>query len=41
MSAAAVSIGVGTALLVGGVIGVFPVFPALKTNLVEGMREAA
>ena len=37
----AIAIGVGTALLVGGVIGVFPVLPALKTNLAEGVREAA
>jgi putative ABC transport system permease protein len=38
---AALAIGVGTALLVGGVFGTFPVIPALRANLAEGMREAA
>lgn len=37
---AAVGIGVGAALLVGGVFGVFPVIPALRTNIADGMREA-
>ena len=36
----AIGIGVGAALLVGGVFGVFPVIPALRTNIAEGMREA-
>jgi ABC-type antimicrobial peptide transport system permease subunit len=36
----AAAIGVGAALLVGGVFGVFPVIPALRTNIAEGMREA-
>ncbi len=35
----AVGIGVASALLVGGVFGVFPVLPALKANIAEGMRE--
>jgi putative ABC transport system permease protein len=39
---AAMAIGVAAALLVGGVFGMFPVIPALKANVVEGMmREAA
>ena len=37
---AAVGAGVLAALGVGGVLGVFPVFTALKTNIAEGMREA-
>jgi putative ABC transport system permease protein len=36
----AVGIGVASALLVGGVFGVFPVLPALRANIAEGMREA-
>lgn len=36
----AIGIGVGAALLVGGVFGVFPVIPALRTNISDGMREA-
>ncbi len=35
----AVGIGIGSALLVGGVFGVFPVIPALRANIAEGMRE--
>jgi len=35
----AVAVGVVSALVVGGVLGVFPVFSALKTNIAEGMRE--
>jgi putative ABC transport system permease protein len=36
----AVGIGVASALIVGGVFGVFPVLPALRANIAEGMREA-
>jgi putative ABC transport system permease protein len=36
----AAGIGVGAALLVGGVFGVFPVVPALRTSIAEGIREA-
>jgi putative ABC transport system permease protein len=36
----AAGIGVGAALVVGGVFGVFPVIPALRTAISEGMREA-
>jgi putative ABC transport system permease protein len=36
----AVAIGVSSALLVGGVFGVFPVIPALRANIAESMREA-
>ncbi len=36
----AVAVGVLSALLVGGVFGTFPVLPALKANIAEGMREA-
>ena len=32
-------IGVASALVVGGVFGVFPVIPALHANIAEGMRE--
>jgi putative ABC transport system permease protein len=32
-------IGVASALVVGGVFGVFPVIPALRANIAEGMRE--
>jgi putative ABC transport system permease protein len=35
----AVGTGVASALLVGGVFGVFPVIPALHANIAEGMRE--
>jgi putative ABC transport system permease protein len=35
----AVLIGVASAIIVGGVFGTFPVLPALKTNIAEGMRE--
>jgi putative ABC transport system permease protein len=35
----AVGIGVASALLVGGVFGVFPVIPALRTGIAEGMRD--
>lgn len=38
---AALAVGVGTALLVGGVFGMLPVIPALRATVVEGMREAA
>lgn len=34
-----VAISVGAALVVGGVFGIFPVLPALNTNIAEGMRE--
>jgi putative ABC transport system permease protein len=37
---AAVAVGVASALLVGGVFGVFPVIPALRANIAESMREA-
>jgi len=40
ITAWAAGIGVGAALLVGGVFGVFPVIPALRTNIAEGMRES-
>jgi len=40
ISPAAVGIGVAAALVVGGVFGVLPVIPALRTNIAEGMREA-
>jgi len=40
IGAAAIGIGVGSALLVGGVFGVFPLIPALRTNIADGMREA-
>jgi putative ABC transport system permease protein len=35
----AVAIGAASALLVGGVFGVFPVLPALRANIAESMRE--
>jgi len=39
VSPAAVAVGVGTALVVGGLFGVFPVIPTLRANIAEGMRE--
>ncbi len=37
---AAVGIGVASAMIVGGVFGVFPVLPALRANIAESMRES-
>ena len=39
ISPIAVAVGLASALIIGGVFGIFPVYSALRTNIAEGIRE--